>query len=760
MSGKPTPEHPNAPLLISATKGFNYLFSNDIVSAREHFQGHDDPFHLMGLGVCAFLEAALGMESGLMAEATRCLSLSEAGTRKQMRVPKPHDMSYHSRFHYGLEWEILNADAVVLLGLTHALSESYMGYLQCMYSLNSAHSKFTKLYKTVFPNGLPHTPTFNLNATTHLPVPSAQITVSPSLPASLKHKPSDLSLLSARSVNTSASAATTPSAAPPSPISAVKAGGFFSRWVSTPSTSSLPIQSEEVIAPDGPVEDLIVAGTAFGFGLFNLVFSLLPKKVQGLVGFLGFKHDRKLALQALLLAATKSDVHGVFAGLVLMTYHGVVLLLSGYQANEEKILAEYQIIVDQIASRYPVGALWILNRAKILRMSHKADEAITVLQEGLEAAKEHSFAQADMILIFELAWTLLSQMRYQEAADAFLKITELNSWSHGTYYFIAAGCYFSLGNMEKAQSLLDAIPELINKKKISGKDLPTEVFIKKKLAFYKEKQARRTGSEKNFIQAVKISPAEEIGIFWNNHGRIAPHIAQAHIDILASVTPSIFVSTIGLDASASTPSLKTPGTPTTPSRANSKSGLSLASLSLDTDLDTPDELGIRALLLGIHYRTVGAFDVSRGLLEEAVGYHSSIKVSTWVGGVASFEIAVLDLKEAQARDRGTKKVPRAGEESLPASDASSVVSSISDTTSTTTTTVEVEEAANGNGNGSASKEERRKLWMEAMKCANAQLDVALGLAPNSVDLSSRLDSRIAMLRDEIATKKEMLKIIS
>ena len=33
--------------------------------------------------------------------------------------------------------------------------------------------------------------------------------------------------------------------------------------------------------------------------------------------------------------------------LVLMTYHGGVLLLSGYQANEDKILSEYQIIVDQ-----------------------------------------------------------------------------------------------------------------------------------------------------------------------------------------------------------------------------------------------------------------------------------------------------------------------------------------------------------------------------------------------------------------------------
>ena len=33
-----------------------------------------------------------------------------------------------------------------------------------------------------------------------------------------------------------------------------------------------------------------------------------------------------------------------------------------------------------------------------------------------------------MQLIFELAWTLLSQRRYQEAADAFIRVTEINSW--------------------------------------------------------------------------------------------------------------------------------------------------------------------------------------------------------------------------------------------------------------------------------------------------------------------------------------------
>ena len=52
--------------------------------------------------------------------------------------------------------------------------------------------------------------------------------------------------------------------------------------------------------------------------------------------------------------------------------------------------------------------------------------------------------------------------------------------SHGTYYFIAAGCHLAVGDKDKAQAMMDVILELIDKKKISGKDLPTEVYIKKK----------------------------------------------------------------------------------------------------------------------------------------------------------------------------------------------------------------------------------------------------------------------------------------
>ncbi|KAI0807804.1 hypothetical protein C8Q74DRAFT_1443558 [Fomes fomentarius] len=644
--------------LRAATVGFNYLFANELHQARDTFAAGDSPFHALGYGACAFLEAALGMETGLMAEASRLLALSEAGAKKELRLSRYSSQT--TQFPPGTEWELLHSDAVILLGLTHALSESYMGYIQCLYAMNSAHSKFTKLYKTVYPNGL-----------------DDYATPAGSAPGS-----------SAASIRSEASTASTPAAPKPA------RSGFFSRFtgatLTVPTTSSLPI-----VAQEGSVDELVLSGTAFGYGLFNLVFSLLPVKIRGVVGFLGFNHDRKLALRALAVSAAKTDVHAVFAGLSLMTYHGVILLLTGYQADEEHILKQYRAIVDKLEARYPTGSLWILNRAKILRMSYDPEGAIKVLQGGLAPDMPHTFAQADGLLLFELAWTLLSQRRYQEAADAFIRVTEINSWSHATYYFIAAGCYISLKDYEKAQSLLDKVPELIEKRKLGGKDLPTEVFIRKKIAFYKEKRKLATGSEDQYALAVTISPAEELALFWNTHQRVTRDTALAHIKEWATCLQTH--PTIKSDLIASL----VPTKPITPSGPP----------------DTPDELAIRSLLLGIAHRTAGEFPASRAFLEDAAQRQPTIRVSTWVGGVAWFELAVLDLKEFDAKEKA-----------------------------------EGRETTGHNINADT------EGWARVLKGALEKLDKALSLATQQVDLSSRLDSRIAMLKDEVALKRELLGI--
>lgn len=130
------------------------------------------------------------------------------------------------------------------------------------------------------------------------------------------------------------------------------------------------------------------------------------------------------------------------------------------------------------------------------------------------------------------------------------------------------------------------------------------------------------------------------------------------------------------------------------------------------DLDTPDELAIRSLLLGIVHRTAGYYVPARAFLQDAHQRQAEIENSTWVGGVALFESAVLDLKEANA-------------------------------------SVAADGAA-----------DTKAIWATATKDALEKLDKAFTLATSSnADLSSRLDTRIAMLRDEIAMKKEMVGLV-
>lgn len=136
------------------------------------------------------------------------------------------------------------------------------------------------------------------------------------------------------------------------------------------------------------------------------------------------------------------------------------------------------------------------------------------------------------------------------------------------------------------------------------------------------------------------------------------------------------------------------------------------------DLDTPDELAVRALILGVVHRTAGEYAASRDYLQDALHRYKSVKVSTWVGGIAAFELAVLDLKEA--------------------------------------------DSTLGGGSGTDRmllNEQDKNAWLKVLKDAGAQLDHALSLSPQSIDMSSRLDSRITMLRDELATKREMVESV-
>jgi hypothetical protein len=151
------------------------------------------------------------------------------------------------------------------------------------------------------------------------------------------------------------------------------------------------------------------------------------------------------------------------------------------------------------------------------------------------------------------------------------------------------------------------------------------------------------------------------------------------------------------------------------------------------DLDTEDEIALRSLLLGISFRTAGDFSSSRACLKDAYARQSAIRVSTWIPGVAMFEMAVLDLKVVEAREERAAVAEEAGDAEKEEENMTARV---------------------GGWKGTGNDE-----WERALASASEKLDIALSLATSAVDLSSRLDSRVTMLRDEIVAKREVLGMI-
>jgi hypothetical protein len=95
-----------------------------------------------------------------MSEASKYLALAEAGAREQVKAAKNGTSKYKDtapkQFPAGMEWDVLQADSIVLLGLTNALQESYMGFAKCLFVLTCpcSHSLLRGLIATSIPHTL------------------------------------------------------------------------------------------------------------------------------------------------------------------------------------------------------------------------------------------------------------------------------------------------------------------------------------------------------------------------------------------------------------------------------------------------------------------------------------------------------------------------------------------------------------------------------------------------------------------------------
>lgn len=247
-------------------------------------------------------------------------------------------------------------------------------------------------------------------------------------------------------------------------------------------------------------------------------------------------------------------------------------------------------------------------------MTGNIDFAITQLQTAL--SRPSTFRQAVSTLQFELAWVLLSRGEYAEASAAFLKMVPLNSWSHSTYYALSAGCLHQLDSRtsEQEKSMRERyikIPESFNRKRFMGQPPSSEIYLEKRIKFYKQKTERwiisgklPNGSE--WFESVRISIALELSLYWNQFAHYPPASLAHLIDRLTQLLEDT-----------------------------------------SEPLNTPEEIALCHIILGASYLTLSDFSAAQQHISHAEKHSATLSEAyTYILALSRFYQAILYCREA------------------------------------------------------------------------------------------------------------------
>jgi len=132
--------------------------------------------------------------------------------------------------------------------------------------------------------------------------------------------------------------------------------------------------------------------------------------------------------------------------------------------------------------------------------------------------------------MFEKSLDSMHSHNYALCSRSFVTCVSLNNWSHALYYYIAGAAEVELyrqykfsdpklaaKHAEEATKLLRLAPQHAGKKKFMARQLPFDIFVVRKI---KKWDARAHDCNLSFIDAVGVSPIEEMIFFWSGYKRM------------------------------------------------------------------------------------------------------------------------------------------------------------------------------------------------------------------------------------------------
>ncbi|CZT22920.1 related to Mitochondrial outer membrane protein iml2 [Ramularia collo-cygni] len=512
--------------LAEAMASAVHILNDDVERAEAELSKGTSPFHKLGRGTALFLRAALGFEKEVMKEASeRLLEAEESATEYRRKATRNPSTAHQSKIYpVGSEYALIFAESQLMLAvigvLNESLTESLRGFYRLrqafntLYEIVEAEKKYMKKHYSESQISLSTNQSSTLSSDCSTPANGSNDLdkeVNEDLATQLDHK---------LDVNGDGAGPTTTS-------------------VGRSGTLEDNIDFQTVTTD--PIDVFIHSGTMMCYGLLQLLLSMVPPAFSKLLSIFAFRGDRETGL-ALLWKATKftDNVNGGMAALITLMFHNAAVAVCDIHTREAYPREKLQSLLVHMRTLYPQSVLWILGEAGMASSDRDLPRAVSILKPD---AGTSPLKQVEALRVFERSLVYMYMHEYQLCSDSFLKCVELNNWSHGLYYYIAACCNVELYRLKRAtdpigadtykertNELLQLVTANTGKKKFMARQLPLDIWINRKIT----KWASRARNRKcDIVDAIGVSPIVELTYFWGGFGRMGQDHIRTAIERLA-----------------------------------------------------------------------------------------------------------------------------------------------------------------------------------------------------------------------------------
>ncbi|WFD41420.1 hypothetical protein MPSI1_000047 [Malassezia psittaci] len=259
-----------------------------------------------------------------------------------------------------------------------------------------------------------------------------------------------------------------------------------------------------------PMDQDLRSGIYLGNGLAQLILSLLPKPLLGVMEKVGFVGDRRQAMQMFERAggwtrnrrmpsvpAEQEGVRRSLCDMMILMYH---LVISAYVPMTDVDLALADQVLSWNLQRFPRGIFFLYFSARLYATQALPEKAIDCYRAAIEAQRE--FKQLHHLCFWSLSLTYLSTSDFDRAYECYDVLSRESNWSKAIYQYAKAAMLYesSAYNRSQSNAIMMTVPKLV--KRVAGRHIPFERFVQLKAA--------------KFTQMSQLGlPAMEFSYLWH-----------------------------------------------------------------------------------------------------------------------------------------------------------------------------------------------------------------------------------------------------